>query len=480
MERQKSDASSSASILSAASSHSQSLRRRRCTSAERKRPKDPKSPLSKQSKKAFDRRQSIPKKPPSQKARKETAPSTGSQKKSLLFTALNPYSCRRPAQIYKIFISAIVLIDLILFILSTEQHLAQRYATVFHVAEGIASCIFLVEYMARLVVCMESKRYRNMSPLAARLQFAMTWPALVDLVSCLPFFMGLSTGLHLPTLTYLRFFRTFRILKTEGSSRAVLSMYRVVYFNREILYVALLMCLLLILVTAVLLYYLRPSNSDDAPDFRSILATLYLSTLMLTGQGGPSGDLPWYTKLVVLISSVFSVAMFAIPASMLTWGFEAEAERMAKQARQRFLKQSTPFSSSRSMGSNTSDDDDFSSGGYSTDEEYFKLIAGADDENEDESKAGPKKALLMKEFEKADTSRDGVLTFREFAAMSLNSLSGMGGAEGPASTALEANLQTLARLEALEKRVQASCDRLDHVLELILESQQKRHDKSAG
>ena len=136
------------------------------------------------------------------------------------------------------------------------------------------------------------------------------------------------------------------------------------------------------------------------------------------------------------------------------------------------------------MGSNTSEDDDFSSGGYSTDEEYFKLIAGADDENEDEGSAGPKKASLMKEyrdqFEKADTNRDGVLTFREFAVMNLNSLSGMGGAEGCASTPVEENLQTLARLEALEKRVQASCDRLDHVLKLILESQQKCHDQCTG
>lgn len=47
---------------------------------------------------------------------------------------------------------------------------------------------------------------------------------------------------------------------------------------------------------------------------------MYLSTLMLTGQGGPDGDLPWYTKGVVLLTGVFSVAMFAIPVSSYVVG----------------------------------------------------------------------------------------------------------------------------------------------------------------
>ena len=59
---------------------------------------------------------------------------------------------------------------------------------------------------------------------------------------------------------------------------------------------------------------------------------------MLTGQGEPEGALPWYTKLVVAITAVFSVAVFAIPASMLTWGFEAEAARLMAKSRERRLR----------------------------------------------------------------------------------------------------------------------------------------------
>jgi hypothetical protein len=64
---------------------------------------------------------------------------------------------------------------------------------------------------------------------------------------------------------------------------------------------------------------------------------------MLTGQGTPSGTMPWYTKLIVMLTAIFSVPIFVIPGGMLTWGFEAEAERLMrrKRERRRRLKQAS-------------------------------------------------------------------------------------------------------------------------------------------
>jgi hypothetical protein len=39
--------------------------------------------------------------------------------------------------------------------------------------------------------------------------------------------------------------------------------------------------------------------------------------------------------MVVALTACFSIAFFAIPASMLTWGFEAEAERLFHRAVER-------------------------------------------------------------------------------------------------------------------------------------------------
>ena len=46
--------------------------------------------------------------------------------------------------------------------------------------------------------------------------------------------------------------------------------------------------------------------------------------------------MPWYTKTVCAATAFLSVALFALPASMLTWAFEAEAQRlMTKEAERR-------------------------------------------------------------------------------------------------------------------------------------------------
>lgn len=160
--------------------------------------------------------------------------------------------------------------------------------------------------------------------------------------------------------------------------------------------------------------YCRPPKDDPtSAQFDSLGDTMYMSTLMLTGGGGPDTEnLPWYTKAVVLLTSVFSVAMFAIPASMLTWGFEAEAERMAKQARKRALKRremekksSEGTSQQFSCSSSSSSSSDYDSDGGTTDEEYFKLISGLESPDEDET---PFMKQQREKFEQADVDRVSV------------------------------------------------------------------------
>jgi hypothetical protein len=129
---------------------------------------------------------------------------------------------------------------------------------------------------------------------------------------------------------------------------------------------------------------------------------MYLSTLMLTGQGGPQGDLPWYTKSGVLLTGAFSIGMFAIPASMLTWGFEAEAARIAKRSRQQSKKKLT---ASNNSDWSSSDDD------YSTDEEYQKIIAGEEsDGTDDDEETRAAKAKFL-EF---DVDGSGSISVKEY------------------------------------------------------------------
>ena len=239
---------------------------------------------------------------------------------SWIYTMLNPRSTKPQAKIFKNFIATVIVVDLIFFIMSTDPN--YKDYSIFHHVEGITSSIFLIEYILRLITCMESKSYQEYGPIFGRLKYTITFSALIDALATFPFFIELlfRGNIELPTLTYVRIFRLLRILKTEAYAKAFDALWRVFYYNREILSVAGLVCLFLIVLTAVLLYYARPPPGKHKDEFESIAATMYISTLMLTGQGGPDPEnFPWYTRIVVLLTGVFSIAVFAIPASMLTW-----------------------------------------------------------------------------------------------------------------------------------------------------------------
>ena len=241
---------------------------------------------------------------PNQQQQQPPPPSRCHSKKfSFLYSLLNARSRQWQAVLFQRVISWVILLDLLSFIFSTEPLLQEpgyeKYRDLFHYMEGFSSSIFLLEYLARLKVCTEKPKHRDHGPFWGRYHYILSTSALIDAAATFPFFLTpllrgyfrSSRTIVLPRLTYLRFLRLLRLTKTHGAMRATGAVYRVIYYNREILYVASFTCTLLVFGTGVILYYLRPpdlnpdTKGDSAEQFQSILSTMYLSTMMLTGQG---------------------------------------------------------------------------------------------------------------------------------------------------------------------------------------------------
>lgn len=198
---------------------------------------------------------------------------------------------------------------------------------------------------------------------------------------------------------------------------------------------------------AARLCYRWPAQFHETMKLVSNLLGMFACSLPPAGQGGPEGDLPWYTKAVVLLTSIFSVAMFAIPASMLTWGFEAEAARMAKRAYE--------LSKREKEGVDLSEDD------YSTDEEYQKIIAGEEDADSTVgSEDDPWRRELLERFERADEDGSGNLTLKEFIEISTQAMS--------AKTVEGSDLaMVMSRVQQLERETKQNSEKLDRILELL-------------
>jgi voltage-gated potassium channel len=393
-----------------------------------------------------------------------------SQKHSFVYVMLHPRSKAWQSEMFKTFITIIIVVDLLIFVVSTESSLHDPYTFWFRVAEGITSTIFLAEYIARLVTATENRRYREHGPALGRLRYMVTFPALIDLVATLPFFLNLATAFSLPTLTYLRIFRVLRILKTDGYARAFGACYRVIYYNREILYVALLVCLFLVLLTSVLLYYLKPPETEEYYEneslFRSIPATMYLSVLMLTGQNewirGSEG-MPWYTKVVVGLTGALSVAMFAIPVSLLTWGFEAEAERCAKKARQSIKQARSTVSETTRTSPQTIEQ-------CSSDEEYLKIIARESSDLSQKRNAQVKE--LVETFLKDDFDGRRNQSLSEFLANSMQS--GEALFVNHEVIEIDETSDVRVRVQSLETTVLSMNSKLDRICRILEDAESAR------
>mmetsp|Transcript_139511 Transcript_139511/g.255883 ORF Transcript_139511/g.255883 Transcript_139511/m.255883 type:complete len:621 (-) Transcript_139511:72-1934(-) len=314
------------------------------------------------------------------------------RKHSALYSMMSSHSHRTAAAIWQTFIASVVIISIFAICFQSDPRVNKRYEMSFQITEGVCSWIFLMEYCLRLYVIPESNRYRNMTASMARLRWMISVEAMIDFLATFPYFIEIiSEGMHpgagvkLPTLTWLRVFRLFHLFKVSFVSESIDVFVRVLYYNAEILLVALILCMVLVLFLSVLLFILAPKNTKDE-DYSSILSCMFLAVMMLTGQGQPPGVLPWYTKIIVCITCIFAVGLFAIQASMLTWGFENEAGRRVKKnhrIRQQRVKAildgrdpNAEHESSSSEDENEVDSDW---------EEYEEFVAGVEIEEESDS-----------------------------------------------------------------------------------------------
>jgi len=155
----------------------------------------------------------------------------------------------------------------------------------------------------------------------------------------------------------------------------------VLLVNRQILFVTLALVLFMVLFTSTLLFVVSDEAEREANGMDSIPDAMYLAVLMLTGQGGPEGDLSDLMKLVTVCTAFLSVPFFAVPSAMLTWGFEGEAQRLATKERRRAKrKQLYGQQAALQFSSSSSESDGLN--------EYLEEVGGSsDDEGRAEAEA---------------------------------------------------------------------------------------------
>jgi voltage-gated potassium channel len=199
---------------------------------------------------------------------------------------------------------------------------------VFPYIEKITVIVFILDYLLRWITADIALQKGRKS----FLMYPLTPMAIVDLLSILPGLNLLNSSFKLLRLS--RLVRIFRIFKFFRYSDKVTMFVRVLYKERSVLLSVLILALFYIFLTALVMFNAEPHINPETGEetFASFFDALYWATVTLTTVG--YGDLCPVTDLgrvVSMLSSLFGVAIIALPSGVITASYLDELKEAKKK-----------------------------------------------------------------------------------------------------------------------------------------------------
>ena len=179
--------------------------------------------------------------------------------------------------------------------------------------------IFIIDYLLRLLVA----DYKLKKSAASFFLYPLTPMAIVDLLSILPSITILNDAFRLfRVLRLLRTLKVLRALKFLRYSKSFEMISNVFKKQKKILGATATMAVAYVLLSALVIYNVEPET------FSNFFDAIYWATISLTTVG--YGDIYAVTaigKLITMVSSVFGIAIIALPSGVITAGYLAEIEK---------------------------------------------------------------------------------------------------------------------------------------------------------
>jgi len=208
---------------------------------------------------------------------------------------------------------------LIIIFMSLLSLLFKNEYKVLTYIDYITVSIFIIDYILRLVTA----NIKLKKGLASYLIYPFTGWAIIDLLSILPSFNILSSSFKIfRVLRLSKLFRGLRILKIFKVSKQVKIFVAVFKKEKNALISFGLFALGYIFITALLIFNVEPDT------FNNFFDAIYWATVSLTTVG--YGDIYATSvigRIITMISSLFGIALIAMPASIITSGLLEEMNK---------------------------------------------------------------------------------------------------------------------------------------------------------
>ncbi|RAO76759.1 ion transporter [Dyella jiangningensis] len=221
------------------------------------------------------------------------------------------------SRLFDLVLMVAILASILVAVLDTVDDLHARLGRAFTLLEWLFTLAFTAEYLARLLVVSQPRRY------------AFSFFGIVDLVAVLPTYLTLlaAGGQHLMVVRALRILRIFRVLKMTRYVSEADMLWSTFLRARPKILVFFSTILTLVLIFGALMYLIEgPENG-----YTSIPRAMYWAVVTMTTVG--FGDITPHTTLGQLVTSLIMLLGYCIIA-VPTGIFAAELASGMRQARQ--------------------------------------------------------------------------------------------------------------------------------------------------
>lgn len=218
----------------------------------------------------------------------------------------------KASHVYDVFMMIVIVVSLIPLTMKSP-------APIWGVSDNICVAIFIIDYILRFITA--DYKYDSKS-ITSFIRYPFSFMAIVDLLSILPSFVMISDGFRLFRLfRLLRAFKVFRIFKALRYSKNFEIIISVIKRSKDSLIAVCVLTVFYILVSALIVFTVEPDS------FNSFYEAIYWATVSLTTVGyGDVYPITSIGRFITMLSSIFGIAVVALPAGIITAGYMKELE----------------------------------------------------------------------------------------------------------------------------------------------------------
>ena len=221
------------------------------------------------------------------------------------------------SHIYDIFMFCVIILSVV------PLMYWETYPSFFYI-EVFTTTVFIIDYILRWMTA----DYKLGRGVHSFFIYPYSFWAIIDLLSILPSFQILGSNFKL--LRTLRMMKILRLLKALRYSDQIFLFVKVLQKERKVLTAVLLFAATYIFVTALVMFNFEPRINPHTGQetFHTFFDALYWSTVTLTTVG--YGDLCPATnlgRLISMFSSLFGVAVIALPSGIITASYLDELRK---------------------------------------------------------------------------------------------------------------------------------------------------------